>query len=417
MNKLFLGSLMLLSLAACSDEEETNNPQPSNTLFNVVLSTSTTGNTETYVQALSDLSKGEISFNNFGFEVPSTRTARVYASTDGKQLYSLNYGGGTILKFDVLGGQMYTQTHETNVNPFVGTDYPRWTKLSDTKALLHNVKTNHVYKEADNTESGYLRTDAKATIVDVALADLSVLAHKTFDIPTSDFDKKEGSYVSRIDAPVVANGKAYYGLTKKKQNPEKPSESVRGFEFPAASLVVDYPSLENPKVIESAIAKGSTYGYRIPVAHLDEKGDVYQLCKTHMLKISNGQYDDSYNFDLSAALGFKVGALGWFYAGNGIGYATYYDAEKGDSQEAAAWGIARVDVRNRTAIKMNTPAGLYLFQYQHAKVLDGKVYMALCPVGGQGNIYIFDSKKADANGFELGARLSTGAGASYIGVF
>ena len=31
-------------------------------------------------------------------------------------------------------------------------------------------------------------------------------------------------------------------------------------------------------------------------------------------------------------------ALGWFYAGNGIGYATYYDAKKGDSEKAAAWG-------------------------------------------------------------------------------
>lgn len=206
-------------------------------------------------------------------------------------------------------------------------------------------------------------------------------------------------------------------MTKKKQNPEKPSESLRGVQFPATSLVVDYPSLDNPKVIESSVAFGSTYGYRIPVAHQDSKGDVYQLCKTHMLKISNGEYDNSYNFDLSKAIGFNIGALGWFYAGNGIGYATYYDAEKGDSKEAAAWGVVRVDVYNKTAIKMNVPTGLYLFQHQYAKVINGKVYMALCPVGGEGNVYIFDSAKADANGFELGAKLKTGAGASYIGIF
>ena len=410
---------MALSLAACSDDEPASNGngQPSDVYFNVVLSTSATGNTETYVQALNDLSAGAISFNKYGFEVPSTRTARVYASNDGKVLYNLNYGGGTILKFDVLGGQKYIQTHETNINPFVGTDYPRWTKINDQKALAHNVKTSHVYKEAGNTGSGYLYTEAKATIVDINLADISVGAHTTFDIPTSSFDQSEKAYVSRIDAPVIAGGKAYYGLTKKKQDPAKPDESVKNFEFPATSLVVDYPSLENPKVIESSVAQGSTYGYRIPVAHVDERGDVYQMCSTHLLKISNGNYDNGYDFEISKAVGDDVRVLGWFYAGNGIGYATYYDAQKGDSQEAAAWGVLRVDVYNRSAIKMNTPAGLYLFQYQYAKVLNGKVYMALCPVGGEGNIYIFDARQPHADGFEVGAKLTAGAGASYIGVF
>ena len=107
MNKLLLGSCLLLSMAACTkDEPVVEKPKmPSEVLFNVVLSTSTEGNTETYVQALDNLKDGEISFNNFGFEVPSTRTARVYSSKDGKTLYNLNYGGGTITKFSVAGGQ------------------------------------------------------------------------------------------------------------------------------------------------------------------------------------------------------------------------------------------------------------------------------------------------------------------------
>ncbi len=421
MNKLIFGSLMLLSLAACSSDDDVLKPEEeikSDVLFNVVLSTSTTGNTETYVQALNidEMSEGEISFNNYGFEVPSTRTARVYASNDGKKLYNLNYGGGTILKFDAAGGQNYSQTHETNVAPTVGTEYPRWTKLNDEKALMHNVKNNNKFKDSEN-ESGYLYTEAKATLVDINLSDLSLGNSITFDIPLSDTDKKENYYISRIDAPAIAGGKAYYGVTKSKVNPEKPDEKIKNIKYPATCLVVDYPSLANPKVVESSIAFGSTYGYRIPVAHQDEKGDVYQLCKTHMLKLKDGAYDNEYDFNLSKAIGFDIETLGWFYAGNGIGYATYYDAAKGNSEKAAAWGIVRVDVYNKTAIKMNTPAGLYLFQHQYAKVIDGKVYMALCPVGGEGNIYIFDSKKADANGFTLGAKLKTGAGASYIGVF
>ena len=420
MNKFILGSALLLTLSACSsDDDAVVVPEQSATaLFNVVLSTSTTGNTATYVQALTleQLSQGEISFNKYGFEVPSTRSARVYASTDGKKLYSLNYGGGVVSKFDVAGGQNYTMTNELNVAPTIGTEYPRWTKVDDSNALLHDIDDTHKYTD-EAGKTGYQYTEAMAKLVNVNLGDLSLGSHTSFVVPTTKTDDAEKLYVSRIDAPVIAGGKAYYGVTKKKQNPEKPDESLRNVDFAASSLVVDYPSLKNPKMIESTVARGSTYGYRIPVAHQDERGDAYQLCKTHMLKLSNGDYDNSYVFDISKAMGFAVNTQGWFYAGNGIGYALYYDAEKGNSEAAAAWGIVRLDIYNKTAIKMNTPAGLYLFQHQHAKVLDGKVYMALCPVGGEGNIYIFDSKKADANGFELGAKLKTGAGASYLGIF
>lgn len=419
MNKMMLGACLLLSVTACT-KEESNVDAPVNgteTLFNVVLSTSTEGNTETYVQALSDLSGGEISFNNYGFEVPSTRTARVFASQDGKVLYNLNYGGGTIMKFNVAGGQSYYQTHETNVAPMVGTEYPRWTVLNDENALVHNVTTENIFTDASNQTSGYLYTEATATIVDVNLSDMSLGACESFIIPTSDIDKENNHFIFRIDAPVIANGKAYYGVAKRKLNQNNPDEQIKKIVYPATTLVVDYPSLKNPKVIESAVANGSTYGYRIPVAHQDERGEVYQITASHLLKLNNGRYDDNYVFNLSEAAGSQVSALGWFYVGNGIGYATYYDTEKGSSELAAAWGVLRVDIYNKTAIKMNTPSGLYLHQYQYAKVLDGMVYMALCPVGGEGNIYIFDSSKANADGFEVGAKLKTGAGASYIGVF
>ena len=174
MNKMMLGACLLLSVTACT-KEEPNVDAPVNgteTLFNVVLSTSTEGNTETYVQALSDLSEGEISFNNYGFEVPSTRTARVFASQDGKVLYNLNYGGGTLMKFTVAGGQNYYQTHETNVAPMVGTEYPRWTVLNDENALVHNVTTENIFTDASNQTSGYLYTEATATMVDVNLSDM-----------------------------------------------------------------------------------------------------------------------------------------------------------------------------------------------------------------------------------------------------
>ena len=418
MNKLLLGSCLLLSMAACTKENvEPQIPsQEESLLYNVALSAETTdGYTATYVQALEDLTTGEISFKEYGYEVPSTRTARICTSNDGKQLYSLNYGGGVISKYNVLGGEDYSMITETEVLPFIGTEYPRWTKLNDEKALMHNVETEKQY----DSENEYQYTKSEATIIDIDLSDLSLGNIETFDIPRSENDIKENFFIARIDAPAISAGKAYYGVEKRKVNPENPNENVKNAVYPASTLIVDYPSLKNPKVIDSKIAKGTTLGYRTPVMQADEQGDVYQITEapTHILKLTSGSYDDTYVFDLSKALGLEVGSRGWFYVGDGIGYALYYDATKGSEESAAAWGVARVDIYNRTAIKMNVPDNLYLLHYQNVKIVGKKLYMAICPVNGDGNIYIFDSEKADANGFEIGAKLITGAGASYIGVF
>ena len=422
--ELIFGSAMLLSLVACSSDDEPQdkpvNPDEPKTdvLFNVALQTSIEGRTETYVQALTaeELEKGEISFNGYGFEVPSTRAARLYASKDGKSLYDLDYGGGTVTKFAAQGGQNYKQVGQINVNPTVGTDYPGWKMIDDDRAFVHHVVTKNIFTD-EKDPSSYEYTQTTATIAEINLKDMTLGNSSTFVVPTSEADDKDKLYVWRIDAPFVAHNRAYFGLSKRGGNPANPDEPHKNIDFPSASVVVDYPSLQNPKMIESKVGRGSTYGFRIPAGHQDAKGDVYQICKTHVLKVTNGEYDDTYNFDLSKALGFEARAQGWFYAGNGIGYATCFDAKKGDSSKAAAWFVARIDVYNKTAIKMNTPDGLYLFMYQRAKVVDGKVYMAICPVGGDGYVYIFDPEKADADGYKLGAKLKTGAGASYIGIF
>ena len=89
----FILMCSLTAIATTSCEKEDDNFDPfehlgrSDSYFNVVISTSTEGNTGTYVQSLQDSviaeSKNTIHFSGFGFEVPSTRTARVYASNDG----------------------------------------------------------------------------------------------------------------------------------------------------------------------------------------------------------------------------------------------------------------------------------------------------------------------------------------------
>lgn len=406
---------------SCDDQvdDPKNANQNGKAYYHVVMAIGEGGDDGTLSQALPDLTKGTISFDGYGFEVPSTRTARVYASNDGKYLYNLNYGGGTVAKFSVEGGQSYTKINETNVQYAIGTTHPRWTKVDDDAALLHNVITEHKYTDAAGTNYSY--TAATAYLVSIDLENkMAMGAVERFEIPRTAEDSAKNLHVWRIDAPVVKNGKAFYGVAKRKYDAAT-GKNVN-LPYAAMSIVVDYPSLTNPKVITSTVAQGSTYGYRTPVAHADEKGDIYQIAGSpaFILKIKNNDYDNSFVFDLSEklGLGIQVASNGWFYTGNGIGYVPYYDTAKGNGAAAAAWGVARVDLYKGTAIKMNIPGALWLQQYQYSvKGDDGKFYMALAPVGTDGNIYRFDPASTSPDGFTTGATLKGAAGQFYIGIF
>lgn len=375
----------------------------------------------TYVQSMADLSEGNISFDGFGFEVPSSRTARIFTSNDGKSLYDLDYGGGRVYKFTVNGGQDYSQVSETNVEYAIGTTNPRWTKIDDDYAMLHNVTTERIYDEATGN---FIKTQPTARVMSINLDNLEIGKIEEFEIPVSAEDEANGDYVFRIDAPIVSGNKVYYGMGKSGYDAAtdaRKSAVYNGVE----TLVLDYPSLTNPTVIKSGIAeaKGATNGYRTPVCHLDENGDIYQLitvadnsADTYILKISNGQYDDSFSFNLSELLGENTKSNGWFYVGNGIGYVPYANTDLGDTGDPV-WAVARIDIRNNTAIKLNLPDKLWLQQYQNSVVKDGKFYMALAPLGETGNVYIFDPSSTSADGFTKGASLQTGADAYYIGIY
>ncbi|MDD3489400.1 MAG: hypothetical protein PHR62_05905 [Paludibacter sp.] len=427
MKSLFKKSALLFSIIAsvafvgCDTEPDKIIDGNSNgkAFYHVVMAIGEGGDDGTLSQAIPDLTKGTISFDGFGFEVPSTRTARVYASNDGKFLYNLNYGGGTVAKFSTTGGQSYTKINETNVQYAIGTTNPRWTKVDDETALLHNVITEHKYNDVAGIDYKY--TAATAYLVSIDLENkMSMGAVERFEIPRTAEDSAKNLHVWRIDAPVVKNGKAFYGVAKRKYDAAT-GKNVN-LEYASMSIMVDYPSLTNPKVITSTVAKGSTYGYRTPVAHADEKGDIYQIAgsPSYILKIKDNDYDNSFVFNLSEklGLGIQVASNGWFYVGNGIGYVPYYDIAKGNSAAAAAWGVARVDLYNGTAIKMNVPGALWLQQYQYSvKGNDGKFYMALAPVGAEGYVYMFDPASTSPDGFTTGAKLQGAAGQFYIGIF
>src|SRR5690554_2254830 len=146
--------------SACDKDDDPNTEaiMPDGKLFHVALAVGSGNSSQTYVQNVSELETGSISFNGFGFEVPSTRTARIYASQDGRFLYNLDYVGGRVFKYAVKGAQQYQMVEETNVQHAVGTTHPRWTKVNEKHALLHHIATEHGYDEND----AYTHTSVKA---------------------------------------------------------------------------------------------------------------------------------------------------------------------------------------------------------------------------------------------------------------
>ncbi|MDG1804746.1 hypothetical protein [Flavicella sp.] len=446
--KVLLGVLFAAAFTtSCEDAEKIDDldlkePTEGRTHFTLALSASPTGETKVYTQAHENVgSEITVDYTGVGFEMPSTRTARIFSSADGKYVYNLDYGGGRIYKFSVDGLQTYTQQFEKNVEFAMGTAYPRWTKASESSASIHYADGSNAVRVFDaNDPTKFVRSDVQLNVMSVDLENLSFGAIENIAIPVSDNDlvpytiNVEGTdydhynYTNRVDSPVIAGDKIYYGLSKGAYSPENP---CTGSGCPGAvytnveTLVLDYPTLTNPKIIATDMAQGATNGYRTPVAYTDDLGDVYQIISvpdnnydTHILKISNGDYDASYDFNLSDLLGFNVASNGWFYVGNGIGYVPYANTDLSDDWfNASLWSIARVDVYNKTVVNLNVPKDLWLTQYQNAVVKDGKFYMSITPTGVDGNVYIFDINSEDPNAFEKGAVLKNLAEGTFIGIY
>lgn len=407
-----------VTLTSCKKdkEEEAVIPESAFKPYHIVMGQGSTGESLTFSQGVTvEQMRDEnhtITFNNFGFEVPSVRTARVYTSTDGKTLYNLNYGGGEVAKYRYDGGQSYTQLLSTSVQAAIGTANPRWTKIDDNTAVLHHVVLDHSY----TTDSVYQTTTATIKLAVVNLSTMGLGSVRSFPVNMD----ADGGFIFRIDAPVLQNGKLIYGCGKQKMNTTT-NTAAAYIGTDAMSLVVDFPSLENEHIIRTNAggAKGNTNGYRTPVAHQTDNGDVYQVSTSkglNVLKITNNAYDASYEFKLDDVLGHACQTNGWFYVGNGIGYAPVLNADAGASS-SASWDIVRIDLNSRTATKMNLGQSFWLQQYQWASVIEGKLYMSITPLGGEGRIYIFDPQNATPEGFTKGAKLQTGTDAFYLGIF
>ena len=386
------------------------------------------GGTKIYSVKRDDAVNPEYTIDVFdnGYAVKSARTARLQSSKDGKYLYNIQYtgaDGGVFNKYQVNGGNLYTPVgSEISTADYVGTS-PRWAKASEDTGIAVNIgNIKNLFTEA-GTSGTYLGTRGTATVLSINLLDPRLKAYKDFELPLSPEEEAQGYHIWRLDAPVInkAGTKAYIGTWMRKYNPSTLAAESNYERLGTKTVVVDYPSLENPRIITSTVAKGDNSGFRSPMSHVATDGNVYQATHrefnggSYIVKIGqDNQYDNNYVFSLDQKLGVTNSYVeAWKYAGNGIGYAIYSLSVNGSRQGGY---IARLDLTNKTATKVNIPneANLDFSQYQGIAVIGDEVFFAIAETGQDGNVYVINSR---TNQVTKGAKLKNRAGFRYIGAY
>jgi len=382
------------------------------------------GGTKVFSVSKEDAKNPEKSIDVYqnGFPVPSNRTARLQSSVDGSTLFNIAYNGdngGEFTKYSVKGGANFAPTDvSVSIAQYAGIT-PRWAKLfdGDKTGVAVNVTVPTIKTDTDGS---YLYTRGIATVLTLDLQQVLISKYKQYELPLTTAEETQGHHIFRLDSPVLnkAGNKLILGTWMRKTNPTTGANETGYTRLGTKSVVVDYPSLENPKVITSTVDNGDTSGYRSFNAFVGNDGNIYQATQrgskgSYILKIDqNNAYDNSYVFSLDSALavtGSYVDA--WRYAGNGIAYVMY--SHKGADDQGF---VARVDLNTKTATKVELPyeAGLDFGQYQGFVVDGDEVYIAVTPVGKDGNIYVLNSKTGTVT---KGAKLINKTGNHYIGVY
>lgn len=434
---------MTLVFAGCNDDEGNATPGPgtpesAREFISLTASipdeagTAGNGGTMAYAitheQAIDPNFSVNIYVNGFGLR--SARTARVQASEDGTELYNIQYtgeDGGVFNKYLVKGAKNYQDTgNELDLSDIVGTS-PRWTKaaenigigvhLTGSTTVTEGTAPNHVFK--------YTRGKVRIAVID--LENARVPNSTEFDFPFPAELEAQGYSVGRIDVPVLneAKNKIFIGCNVSKVDPKKLSYNASGNPVWAndaanrtlgtTTLVVDYPSLQNPKLIYSTVSKINNHSYRTMTQYVGNDGHVYQATATggkDILRIDKGtnEYDNNYHFNLDAALGVTDSRIqAWRYIKDGIGLVLYNIAGDGGY-------IAMIDLNAKTATKIanDYEAGLDFGQFQNLAVHGDHIYVPLTPTGEAGRLYVINWKNKEVT---KGAVLTGQSGSSYLGSY
>ncbi len=368
-----------------------------------------------------------------GFGLRSARTARVQASEDGKELYNIQYtgeDGGVFNKYQVKGQNNYEDTgNELDLSDIIGTS-PRWTKAAEGTGIgVHLTGSTTVTEgEAPNHIFKYTRGKVRIAIID--LINARVPNSTEFDFPLPSDLEAQGYSVGRIDVPILnkSQTKLFIGCNLSKVDPNKLSYNSEGQPVWAndnanrtvgtLTLVVDYPSLQNPKIITSKIARTNNHSYRTMTQYVGDDANIYQAATGQwvghqILRISSisNEYDDTYEFNLNTALGETATRIqAWRYIKDGTGIVLY---DKGSNTGGY---LTIIDLNGKTATKISNDfeSKLSFTQFQNIAVNGDYVYVPLTPPGEAGKLYVINWK---TNEVIKGATLTGQSGSSYIGSY
>ncbi|WP_207426740.1 hypothetical protein [Pedobacter sp. SYSU D00535] len=392
--------------------------------------------TMVYSVSLADAKNPDVTINAFqnGIHVKSDRTARLQASADGKFLYNIQYtgdDGGIFNKYKVLGGKNFVPDGpEVETATYVSTS-PRWLKAAEGVGVAVRATANPVLYGGTTPLFVFQKRTAKTDVLTLDLNNPQILKTTSFDLALTDQEVAAGYYVSRIDVPVVnkAGNKVYIGVAVSKHNTGSFTIDATGQPVFAAdnsvkswakTLVLDYPSLANPKIITSDKTRGNTNGYRSTMQYVGTDGHVYQATSGELaggggskilrINATTNDYDPNYVFSLDQALGITNSYIeSWKYAGNGVGFVVYNIAGKGGY-------IAKVNLNDKTATKYTLPneTTLNFRQIQNIAIEGDELLIAVAPIGQDGNIYVFNRVTGEMT---KGAKLVNEVGGQYIGAY
>lgn len=370
-----------------------------------------------------------------GFTLKSQRTARVQASADGKYLYNIQYTGdlgGVFNKYLVngTGEDAYEDMgFELNTAPLLSAS-PRWTKAAEGIGIGVFTSGPPLSYTGEAPNFVYQNRDSEVKIVSIDLDNTAITNTNVFNFPWTDEERAAGYGVGRIDVPVLnkAKNKIFIGCNVTKVDPTAtPTVNASGEPvWPSdpnvdgtKTLVVDYPSLRNPKVITSSLTTLNNHGYRTQTQYLGTDGHVYQAVMNHTngsqftrINSATNDYDD-YLFDLNDVLGAGVGIAAWTYIKDGVGIVLY-------RQNGVGGHLALIDLNAKTATKLSTDLdseqewGSTLSQYQNIGVNGDYAYVPLTPSGKDGNVYVVNWKTKQVT---KGAKLKGAAISHFIGSY
>jgi hypothetical protein len=419
--KHLLKTIVMLAFAIAITSCDNDDNDPDGSSAKSIFSVLGTIDDAYYLAQAEKLTEGSLSFIDNGTQLEADQAARIIASGD--YIYSLNYGTGLLTQLQPNAAGGYDVIKEINAGLSVGTNRPRFHLADENTLLVYNVVVTPI-KNTDNVVTGNTCT---LRLASVSIPSLTIANLTQFVIPQSENAKLGatiGYHPMRVDAPVISGGKIYFGLMHMDMyNPSTPPPFRVPKQTGLETLVFDFPSFANGTLTTSSQASGHTSGYRAPSMYKDEKGDVYQSNwfmsansfnlsggdKTVITRLKNGAYDESYLFNISDALGLEtnIGAAGWFYVGNGIGYMPIQLEDEGNYFEENSWSLVRIDIYNKKVTKLNVPMSM-LFSYESGVVSNGKFYMAISPIGGEAYIYEFDPASEGGDAFKKGLKLDGG---------